>query len=112
MTDFLREAHDLVLYARAVAGAYSLDFSGIEGRTPYVSANNLVSFFVCISYPAGDLVRHRLLGFKAEGHYMLVAVLNFKLVIINAVFRYAGGSSCFEAAQLYAEAFKALRKGH
>ena len=111
VADFFRKAHYLILDAWAIAGTYTLDFSGIEGRPAYVLTDYLVSFLICIAYPAGRLVYHGTLGFKAEGNYMLIAILNFQLIVINAVLCNPCGGSGLKAAKLYPKVFKAFGKG-
>ena len=105
------KAHYLILYAWAIARAYTLDFAGIKRRTANVFADNFMGFFICIANPAGCFVDHGAFRFKAEGNNMLVAVLNFKLVIVNAVLCYSCRSAGFKPAQLYAQRLKTFGKG-
>ena len=70
-----------------------------------------MGLFVGVAYVALRLIHEGALRLKAEWHYMLIAVLDFELRVVNAVPGDPRGSAGLKTAELHSELLEAVRKG-
>ena len=74
----LGEAHYFIFYRGAITRAYAADFSAVQGRAPYVLADNIVRMLICVSKVAGHHRTLDIFGVKRKRQYFFIPVLDFQ----------------------------------
>ena len=100
MSILIWEFHDLIFDRWAVSRSCSFNHTGIKRRSVQICPNNLMSFFIGISQPAGFLLNLYIffLICKTEWNNSLVSKLFCHLRKINRILINSGWCPCLKSS--------------
>ena len=110
MAVFICKTNHLIFNRWAVSRSCSFNHTGIKRRSVQICPNNLMSFFIGISQPAGFLLNLYILRIcgKRKRHYSLITKLLFHFTVINGISGNSCRSSCFKTEHFNPQFFQRI----